>query len=260
MHLDVVDLKEFYASPLGQVVRRLLGARLRARWGKLSGLRVFGLGYASPYLSAFRDEVAMLAALMPADQGVVAWPVSGARQSALVEEADLPLLDGVADRILLVHVLEGTEDTRALLREVWRALAPNGRILVIVPNRRGLWARVETTPFGSGTPFSRSQLSKLLREAWFTPEGWQYALYMPPFNWRFLLRGSLFWERLGLVLWPAFSGVIMVEATKQVYGAVPVKAIKKRSRRLVPVPAAVRPAGGVSARAGTPPARRTDSA
>jgi len=31
MQLDAIDLKNFYATPLGGVVRRLLGARLRAR-------------------------------------------------------------------------------------------------------------------------------------------------------------------------------------------------------------------------------------
>ena len=92
-----------------------------------------------------------------------------------------------------------------------------------MPNRRGLWARVDTTPFGYGSPFSRRQLTKLLKDAMFSPEEWEYALYMPPFNWRILLRWPLFWERLGLVLWPTFSGVIMVEATKQVYAAVPAR-------------------------------------
>ena len=57
----------------------------------------------------------------------------------------------------------------------------------------------------------------------FSPEEWQYALYMPPFGWRILLKWPVFWERLGLVLWPAFSGVIMVEASKQIYAAVPVQ-------------------------------------
>ena len=50
-----------------------------------------------------------------------------------------------------------------------------------------------------------------------------YALYLPPFNWRILARWPTFWERLGLILWPTFSGVIMVEATKQVYAAMPVR-------------------------------------
>jgi hypothetical protein len=91
----------------------------------------------------------------------------------------------------------------------------------------------------------------------FSPGEWQYALYMPPFSWRVLLKWPVFWERLGLVLWPAFSGVILVEATKQIYAALPVKEVRTRSRRVVPVPAGVTPS---NARAETPPARRTSSA
>jgi len=124
---------------------------------------------------------------------------------------------------------------------LWRVLKPNGRLLMIVPNRRGLWARVDTTPFGYGSPFSRTQLNKLLKESSFSPENWDYALYMPPFNWRILLRWPVFWERLGLVLWPTFSGVILVEATKQVYAAVPLRELRKVRRRIVPIPAGVTP-------------------
>ena len=158
------------------------------------------------------------------------------------QEAELPLADETADRILLVHMLEWSERSRTLLREIWRVLGPGGRLLIVVPNRRGLWARVDTTPFGYGSPFSRSQLTQLLKECMFDPEGWQYALYMPPFNWRVLMRWPTFWERLGLFLWPIFSGVIVVEATKQVYAAMPAReAERKMRRRIVPVPAGVAP-------------------
>jgi SAM-dependent methyltransferase len=251
MHLDAIDLREFYGCPLGAVVRRLLGPRLRARWGDVKGANVLGLGFATPYLGAFRAEAASLGALMPAEQGVIHWPERGQSASVLVDETELPLADASADRILLVHVLEWTEDTRGLLRELWRVLAPNGRLLLIVPNRRGLWARVDTTPFGYGSPFSRSQLAKLLKEAMFSPEEWQNALYMPPFNWRILLKWPIFWERLGLVLWPAFSGVIMVEATKQVYAAMPVRVRAKLRRRFVPVPAGVTPRSNSTAAVAT---------
>jgi SAM-dependent methyltransferase len=246
MHLDALDLKEFYASPLGGVVRRLLGARLRARWRDLRGQTVFGLGFAAPYLGAFRGEANALGALMPAELGVIAWPEHGKGSCVLVDETELPLPDEAADRILLVHMLEWSDSTRALLRELWRVLAPTGRLLLIVPNRRGLWARVDSTPFGHGTPFSRSQLAKLLKEALFSPEEWQHALYLPPFGWRILLNWPVFWERLGLVLWPAFSGVIMVEATKQIYAAVPVRESRKLRRRIVPMPAGVTPNLGAS--------------
>ena len=237
MHLDVIDLKAFYASPLGQVVRRLLGARLKSRLGNLKNARVFGLGFATPYLGAIRREADVLGALMPAQQGVIRWPEGNANETVLVEEAELPLRDDSADRILLVHVLEWSGNAGELLRELWRVLAPNGRLLIVVPNRRGLWAQLDTTPFGHGQPYSRSQLAKLLKEAMFSPEDWQYALYMPPFGWRVLLRWPVFFERLGLVLWPAFSGVIIVEASKQVYGALPAKARAKMRRQYAPVPA-----------------------
>src|SRR6185295_5191242 len=66
MHLDAVDLKDFYACRLGLVVRGLLGSRLRGRWGDLKSCRSFGLGFATPYLAAFRGEAEPLGALMPA--------------------------------------------------------------------------------------------------------------------------------------------------------------------------------------------------
>src|SRR5687767_7523747 len=256
--LDAFDLKDFYGTPLGQIVRRLIVARLRARWTNLRGMSLFGLGFATPYLGAFKSEVTRLGALMPVEGGAVAWPENGKRASALVDELELPLPDASADRILLVHLLEWSGSTEQLLREVWRVLSPNGRVLVIVPNRRGLWARVDSTPFGHGRPYSRSQISKLLKEAMFSPEEWQYALYMPPFSWQILLRWPVVWERIGLLLWPTFSGLIMVEASKQIYGTIPARESRRFSRRIVPVPAGVAPRA--ISTAGTLPADRTDSA
>ncbi len=179
MHLDAIDLKDFYARRLGLMVRRLLRHRIRARWGDVRGMRVFGLGYGTPYLAEFRGEARCVGALMPAGFGALPWPDRGASLTALVEETELPLDDEAADRILMVHMLEWSERSRTLLREIWRVLSPNGRVLIVVPNRRGLWARVDTTPFGYGSPFSRSQLAKLLKDAMFQPEGWHYALYTP---------------------------------------------------------------------------------
>ena len=134
MQLDVIDLKDFYARPLGAVVRSLLGPRIRARWSEIKGARVFGLGFATPYLAAFRGEASVLGALMPAELGAVPWPEQGQSLSTLVDETELPLDDESADRILLVHMLEWSEKSRALLRELWRVLAPNGRLLLVVPN------------------------------------------------------------------------------------------------------------------------------
>jgi SAM-dependent methyltransferase len=229
--MDVVDLRNFYAQRLGTVARRFIGRGIRARWTDTSTLRVLGIGYATPYLGLFREEAERCLALMPAPQGVVRWPSTRPALAALVEEDELPLTDSAVDRVLLIHALEMSPDPAELLREIWRVLAPGGRLLAVVPNRRGLWARMDTTPFGQGRPYSRSQITQLLRGTWFTPTGWGEALYVPPIGRAWFLRSAVAWERTGATLSAPFAGVHIVEATKQVYRAIPAR---RERRRLVP--------------------------
>ena len=231
MPIDVVDLRNFYAQRLGVVARRFIGRGIRARFADTRGLSVLGVGYPSPYLGLFREEAERCLAFMPAAQGVVKWPTDRPSLAALVDELELPLSDSSIDRVLLVHALEMAHDPGALLREVWRVLAGGGRLLLVVPNRRGVWARTDTTPFGHGHPYSRSQINYLLRETWFTPIGWSEALYVPPIARGWFLRSAMAWERAGSTISAPFAGVHIVEATKQVYRAIPAR---REKRRLVP--------------------------
>jgi SAM-dependent methyltransferase len=217
LSLDIVDLRNFYASPLGGVTRDLLLAAIRRRWDSLSGMVVMGLGYATPYLSDYRQEAIRSLAFMPAAQGVVNWPSTGLSSSALVDADQLPLRDGSIDRIIVVHALETSHDAAAVLSELWRVLSPGGRLITIVPSRGGLWARMDGTPFGQGQPFSRSQVTALMRQALFTPVNWQEALYLPPMQGRLLLRTGRVWDRAARALALPFAGVHVVEATKQVF-------------------------------------------
>jgi SAM-dependent methyltransferase len=233
MH-DVVELRDFYNRPLGSVVRRLLTRRIRAHWGNVHGSQLMGLGFASPYLGSFRGEASRLGALMPAEQGALVWPFSGNVHAVMVDEAMLPLADASVDRLLAIHCLEASERAAPLLREMWRVLAPEGRLLLIVPNRRGVWARLDTTPFGHGRPYSRGQLERLLMDALFTPIDWTAALYMPPINRPWMVRWANLFERAGPRLWPGFAGVIIVEARKELMGAIPKGAPVRRQTRLAP--------------------------
>ena len=231
MSIDVVDLRNFYAHRLGTVARHFVSRGIRKRWVNMAGQRVLGIGYATPYLGLFREEAERCLAFMPAVQGVVKWPSQRPTLSALVEELELPLPDSAVDRVLLVHALEMAPDAVALLREVWRVLAAGGQLLAVIPNRRGLWARMDTTPFGHGRPYSRSQITHLLRETWFTPVAWSEALYVPPVERGWFLRSAVAWERTGATLSAPFAGVHVVEATKQVYRALPAR---RETRVLVP--------------------------
>ena len=235
MAQDVVDLRNFYASPLGGVAHRLILRNLRQRWDNCTGMSVLGLGYGPPYLEVFRPEALRSLAFMPAGQGVVSWPAGLPSASALVETSLLPLPDSCIDRLLLVHALETAEHPLAMLAEAWRVLTPGGRMIVIAPNRRGVWARLDTTPFGNGQPFSRGQLRELLRIALFSPLHATEALYMPPVSRAWMLRAAPAFERFGARLGLPGAGVLIVEATKQLYRPVGVaRAVPQRLPQLQP--------------------------
>jgi SAM-dependent methyltransferase len=231
MPSDVIDLRDFYLTGLGQVARRMIRRAIRRLWPDLRGLRLLGIGYATPFLSAVSAETERTVALMPASQGVLGWSLDGRNLVALADEGELPFADYSIDRVLLVHALETSEPAGPMMKEIWRVLAGGGRLLIVAPNRRGIWARLDRTPFGSGRPYT---LSHLLREEMFTPVETDTALFIPPAGRRMILRSAPAWERIGKRWFPRFAGVVLIEATKQIY-AKPTAA--RAPRRLVYAPA-----------------------
>ena len=234
MYGDIVDLRTFYASTLGRLAERSIARALTAVWQPLANERLVGLGYPLPWLDRFSRDTERSFAFMPAGQGAVNWPPEGPGAAALVFDEELPLPDSSIDRLLMVHLLEHSESPRETLTEAWRVLAPGGRLIVVVPNRRGVWARFEHTPFGSGRPFSRGQVTMLLRDANFTPGAFADALFFPPLRKRWLIRAAPTLEQAGRRFWPVFAGVLVVEAQKRLYQGRPVA--QRASRRVfVPV-------------------------
>jgi SAM-dependent methyltransferase len=246
MAIDVTDLRSFYSSSLGEVARRAVHKIVRERFSNCTGFSILGVGYATPYLDIFREEAVRVLAFMPAEQGVMNWPSAGVSSSALVETAAMPLPNSCIDRALAVHALEITDHPHQLLSEIWRILTPGGRLLVAVPSRSGLWARLDRTPFGHGRPYSRVQLAELLRNALFSPVYWTEALYMPPFQHKTFLHGANFVEKAGAALSLPWGGVSIVEVTKLLY--LPVGARKAQAFVAVPsgTPALVPEAAGAS--------------
>jgi SAM-dependent methyltransferase len=246
MRRDVLELRQFYSTALGQRVRDLVSRKLVQAWGDGRGLDVLGLGYATPYLELFRASARRCLALMPAAQGVEVWPSQAPRLSCLSEEAALPLPNALFDRVLLIHALEESLDPLGLLQETMRVLAPSGRIILVATNRRGPWANAEATPFGHGQPFTRRQLETLVRAAGLEPAAWSRALYLPPLN--ALAGWADVFEPLGARLWPGLSGLILLEAVKQTYA---IKPRPKAARVRVALPGLARP--GAISQASAPP-------
>ena len=219
MHLDVVDLRAFYyRTKLGRTVQRILQTALRRLWPETTGMTVVGFGFAAPFLRPFLSDARRVICLMPGQQGVMPWPSGEPNHSVLVEETSWPLDAGSVDRLIVAHGLETCELANALLEEIYRVLAPGGQVIFIVPNRAGIWARRDATPFGYGRPYSFGQVEALLRKHRFLPERHAAALYVPPSHKRFWLRTDGVWEGIGRKLdMQMLAGTLLVEASKQVY-------------------------------------------
>lgn len=221
MHLDAVDLRSFYyRTKLGRVVQRALQQALREMWPDVRGATVGGFGFAAPFLRPFMGEAVRTLCMMPAQQGAFHWPVDGPNLSVLAEERNWPVQAGFFDRLIVVHGLETSEQPGALLEEVNRVLSPGGRAIFVVPNRSGVWARRDATPFGYGRPYSLGQLERQLQEHGFEPEGHTAALYAFPSHRAFWLRFARTFERTGRRFnAQRFAGTILVETTKLAFAA-----------------------------------------
>jgi SAM-dependent methyltransferase len=240
MVTSVYDLRSFYEGRKGHLIQPVLQERILKIWPDTKDLRVLGCGYALPFLTPYIAESERVVAAMPARLGVHAWDPGGKNCACLAEESELPFETESIDRILLIHSLEHTEIMGPYLQELWRVLKSTGRILLVVPNRLGLWARAEWSPFGHGTPYSASQLRRALRDNLFVIERTERALFIPPFRSSMLLRTCLPMERFGQPLMGGMAGVLIVEASKQLYGGTLVQQAAKmqiRGRRIL-VPSA----------------------
>ncbi|MGZ9096884.1 MAG: class I SAM-dependent methyltransferase [Micavibrio sp.] len=240
MVTSVYDLRSFYDCKKGLLIQPVLQERILNIWPETKDLRVLGCGYALPFLGPYLAESERVVTVMPARLGVHAWEPEGKNLACLAEESELPFETESIDRILLVHSLEHTEIMGPYLQELWRILKSTGRILLVVPNRRGLWARAEWSPFGHGTPYSASQLIRALRDNLFVIERSERALFVPPFRSSMLLRTCLPMERFVQPVVGGMAGVLMVEASKQLYSGVLAQQTAKmqiRGRRIL-VPSA----------------------
>ncbi|MBF0583628.1 MAG: class I SAM-dependent methyltransferase [Magnetococcales bacterium] len=230
MMLEAIRLHSWYNAPQGQMVAQLVGD-VMVQWLSLNRptIRILGLGFAQPYMDQVirffpKGQYGHPLGAAPAEMGVIPWPTGAANRIAQVRPDALPFADEQFDQVIVAHFLEGNESPQAALREIWRILTPGGRLLCMVPNRGGLWARRDTTPFGWGRPFSPRQLNTLLTDSLFIPRQSRFALFMPPVAEKYFTRAAPAWEKAGSRWFAPLGGAILCEAEKVVYATTPIAA------------------------------------
>ncbi len=190
---------------------------------------MLGAGYAIPIESRNAREGGhgdLTLALMPVEQGGLYWPVDAENRAVLGDVMRPPIAPNSVARILVMHLLEYSAQPDELLRILWQLLVPGGRLLLVVPNRRGLWAHWGKTPFSTGTPYTYHTVRSLLLDADFTIREIGSALYIPPSSHPLWLRIWPLVEWLGSVFLPRSGGALVIEAEKQIYAAIGERATK----------------------------------
>lgn len=198
----------------------MLRHELSALWPDMAGLSTLGIGYAAPCFERWR-QTGKCIEVSPAPMGAECQMMASPPLTCIAETESLPFADLSFDRVLLIHGLEQADNARRTLREAWRVLKDDGKLIVVLPNRRGVWAYAESTPFGHGQPYSERQLSRLLSSLFFKVERQKTALYALPLNVGLMVRFFWLTERYGPFLVPHFAGLVIAEASKTLYGVKP---------------------------------------
>lgn len=228
MNIDVIDLKEFYQSSLSSNVHSIVGKMLKYLRQTSSKNKTLFVGFGAPYADKTLNEFL----LMQAHIGVLAWPDSHNSRTLLSYENEWAFADHAFDEIIMVHGLEYAQNAGNILSECYRCLRPEGRIITIVPNRRGIWVRSDKTPFGFGQPYTLTQLSFILKKHNFVPVEVIRGLYtFPSSTWLGNLWSWIF-EFIASRTLQKFSGLVGVASVKRVYAGIPTR---KNSKELRPV-------------------------
>ncbi len=228
-------LTSFYQTPLGILTQRLLAARLAELWPHLAGEEILALGDIRPLWEVLTaqggrlfgfTESKEIKRLARADPASVFSPPS----------LPLPVADASMDRVVALHFLENLSNPADALDEIGRVLKGEGRLLLIIPNRHGIWARSKATPFGSGQAYSFYQISTLLKDQGFQIDRARGALYVPPVRSRLVLSLTDGLEKGGRCLFPSLGGVLLIEARKRIYAPRPESTTARASIFSVPLP------------------------
>lgn len=237
MSIDIRFLRDFYHTPLGQrtaqdLLRVLRGMDLPA------GKKILCLGYGLPLLSAFPHGEKTVFWAMPARQGIMPWPEGDVMRAVLVEDNRLPFAHETFDTVLAIHTLEMAHDPEGFLQEILRVTTRGGAMILVVPNRIGLWAHRDQTPFGYGNPYSLFQLTELLRRCSLKIIMKKPVLSFLPYTPRWATHRV--WSRL----WPpALAGAWCVRIEREsIWALIPPKPVFVPARR-APLVAMPQPSG-----------------
>jgi len=161
------------------------------------------------------------------------------------DSTSLPIKCHSIDTLLLGHVLEFSSDPHQVLREAERVLVSDGTIIICSFNPWSLWGlrrlfSWQDIPPWQGSFFSQTRIKDWLALLNFEVVSTKHILFRPPIQSVKWFQRIKIIERWGKRLWPLFSGVSILIATKRTIPLTPVT-MPWQAKQLFPRPLTPRP-------------------
>tara|TARA_B100000963_G_scaffold325878_1_gene312459 strand:- start:575 stop:1087 length:513 start_codon:yes stop_codon:yes gene_type:complete len=147
----------------------------------------------------------------------------------LIDEDRVPFQDSIFDHIFLIHYLENTYNMKLSLREIWRTLAPEGKLYLIIPNKKSSWYLSDKSPFSTGNGFSKKQIIDLLNDSFFDIQFIDRLVYFPNKNFFFIRKHKNLIDKFGSFLFKYFNGVYLCIVKKKIYANISPQIQTKKS-------------------------------
>ena len=147
----------------------------------------------------------------------------GANAGLRADFRDLPIESNSVDLMVLPHTLEFSDHPHQIVREVARALRPEGQVVIAGFNPLSLWGLRRGLGRRSEYPWQGSFIHLPRVMDWFALLGLEIvagsmACYAPPCTEQKWLDRFAFMEKAGDRWWPIAGGVYFLQAVKRVRG------------------------------------------
>jgi SAM-dependent methyltransferase len=237
---SLTEFKSFYSDRIGRLQFRILRRIFLPLFPNSAPATIIGIGYALPFLSIAKEGGHNIFHVLPTAASKPPLTLAKSHHSCVAYESLLPLPNHCADMVIVAHILEFTHHRETLLKEICRILKPQGRVLLLVPNRFSPWRFFRQRILTRGNFFSTHDLINLISAFPLVLESCQSALYAPPITKRWFIKTYRFWEIIGTSI-PGYFGLALLAVLRQQEGQAITQTLHKKSqanRKFVQMPAA----------------------
>ena len=228
MYLDILNYQKFYNSSIGKFLSSHIQDQLKKYCFLYDNQNIGCFGYSEPYLNFLKKFSISSTYCFSKRMGILDDSIMKGNK-VLIDEEKIPFQDSFFDHIFLIHYLENNYNTKASLREIWRSLAPEGKLYIIVPNKKSSWYLSDKSPFSSGNGFSKKQISELLEDSFFDIQNIDRLVYFPNTTMKFINNNNALIDKFGSFFFKYFNGVYFCVVKKRIYANVNTKSLVKQS-------------------------------